>query len=82
MPSRTREAKRLSPFTQSPWLLHALRVSPLDADIPRAEVPLPDLRLPAVHEAPDRRGVAARLPLAGVPVSRARRGRGHDRGAA
>ena len=57
------------------------RQDPLDAHLSRPDVPLPDLRLSAVPEAPPRRGRAARLPVGRLRGPRPRRRRGHDRGA-
>ena len=51
-------------------------------ELPRADVSLPDLGLPAVPQAPARRGRAARLPVGRLRAPRAGRRRRHDRGAA
>ena len=58
------------------------RQDPLDARLSRPDVSLPDLGLPAVPQAPPRRGRAARLPVGRLRAPRAGRRRGHDRGAA
>ena len=58
------------------------RQDPVDAGLSRADLPVPDLGLSALPQAPARRGRPPRLPVGGVPDPRARRRRGHDRGAA